>query len=100
MIVAPLAQVVHDYREETSGDEYVNDISDAMWYRNVPGFRLIEGEKLAAVTQLITTSSDLFSIESTATRQDVSVAARAVVRRVRDDKTGAWKCEVHSWQYF
>jgi len=91
-------QAIFDYREEISGDEYANDISDPSWYKNVPGFSLFEGKKLTEFQSLITTSSDIYSIEATALLDGIEFVLKAVVNRVRDQETGKWRCRVLSWQ--
>jgi hypothetical protein len=47
---------------------------------------------------LITASSDVFRVESTATLHDADVTITAVVQRVQAPKAGKWTCRILSWQ--
>lgn len=92
------AQAIVDYREEMSGDEYVNDISGSTWYTDVPGISALDGENMSVFQGFITTVSDVFRIEATAERNDFKAIVSAVVKREQDDKSGKWKCRVMSWE--
>ena len=88
-----LAQLIYDYRLETSDGQYIHDLSSPMWYKNVPGCSGIEIDP-----KLITTLSDLFRIESSATLHEMKIGITAVVHREKEKKTGKWKCRILSWQ--
>jgi general secretion pathway protein K len=75
-----------------SGKLKVN-LQDPNWFAQIPG---LAGIKLDP--GLITTSSDLFRVESTATLHDGDVTITAVLQRVKAPKTGKWTCRVLSWQ--
>jgi len=92
------AQAIVDHREEMSGTEYVNDISGRTWYTDVPGISALDGQNLSEFQSLITTSTDIFSIEAKAERGDIKQVLNAVVQREQDKKTGKWKCRVLSWE--
>jgi len=88
-----LAQLISEYRSETSDGEYIHDLSSLTWYKDVPGCSGIEIDP-----KLITTSSDLFRIESSATLHEMRIGITAVVHREKEKKTGKWKCRVLSWE--
>jgi general secretion pathway protein K len=87
------ALLIFNYRQETTDSKYINDLSDPAWYKNAPGCSDIQIDP-----GLITASSDLFRIESTATLNEMETTTVAVVRRENDKKTGKWMCRVLSWQ--
>ena len=87
-----LAQAIYDYRQETSDSVYVHDLSSNTWYKQVPGLSNIEID-----ADLITTSSDLFRIESIAILHEMKLKITAIVERERDKKTGKWVCKVLRW---
>ena len=88
-----VAQVLHDFRQEMAAGEDVTDISDGTWYKEIPG---LSDVKLN--TNLITTSSDVFRITSSATNNSFKLTVTAVVQRVKNAKTGKWTCEILSRQ--
>jgi len=88
-----LAQAIYEYRMETSGSVYTHDLSNPTWYKNVPGVGDIQID-----SNLITTSSDFFRIESTAKLKEMKITIIAVVKRVNNTKTGRWECDVLRWE--
>jgi general secretion pathway protein K len=86
-----LAPLIDEYRKETSGTEYVHGLSNSTWYKKVPGC----GD-LKIDPSLITTSSDVFRIESTATLHDMKLTITSVILRKKDKKDKRWKCKVLS----
>jgi general secretion pathway protein K len=91
---AELAEAVYDYRLEASDATYIHDLSGSTWYKNVPGCSDIEID-----ADLITTSTDLFRIESTAALHDVKISVTAIVKREKSSKTGKWMCNILKWRY-
>lgn len=87
-----LAQAIYDYRQETSDSVYIHDLSSATWYKQVPGLSNIDIDP-----GLVTTSSDVFQIESTAILHEMKITITAIVKRERDKKTGKWVCKVLRW---
>ncbi len=87
-----LAQEIIDYREEMSESTYKNDLSDPAWYRNVPGCGDITLDP-----KLITTSSDLFQIQSIATLSNKNLTIIATIKREKEMKTGKWTCRILNW---
>lgn len=86
-----LALAIYDYRLETSNSQYIHDLSNASWYKNVPGCSDIEID-----SDLITTDSDVFRIESNAVLREMKITSTAIVKREKIKKTGKWKCRVLS----
>jgi len=87
-----LAQRIYDFRQEKSGSIYLHDLTQPAWYRDIPGFSDIEIDP-----ELITTSSDLFRIESVAILHEIKMTVTAVVQREKEKKTGRWRCRVLRW---
>ena len=90
---ADLAEALADYRVAQADETYTHSITDKKWYKNVPG---AGGVTINA--NLITVSSDLFRIVSTARRGERSLVVDAVVRREKDPETGRWTCKTLIWQ--
>jgi general secretion pathway protein K len=88
-----LAQVMFDYRNETSDSGYIHDLTSSKWYKNVPGMGDITIDP-----NLITISSDIFRIESTATLMKMKMKITAVINREKSAKTGKWICSVLKWK--
>lgn len=88
-----LAQAIYEYREEMSDGKYIHDLSGKAWYRNAPGCGDVDINP-----ELFMNKSDLFRITSTARFSDINMSISAVVQRIRNEKTGQWRCKVLSWQ--
>jgi general secretion pathway protein K len=88
-----VAQVLNDFRQEMADGKDVTDISDSTWYKEIPG---LSDVKLN--TNLITTSSDVFRITSSATNNSVKLTVTVVVQRIKNSKTGKWTCKILSRQ--
>lgn len=88
-----LAQALYEYRRETKDLKDIHDLSNPTWYKGIPGLSGIEINP-----QLITTASDIFSLEATATLNNMKTTVIAVVNRVRDNNTGRWRCKILNWQ--
>ncbi|WP_332309014.1 general secretion pathway protein GspK [Desulfosalsimonas propionicica] len=88
-----LAPEMAAFRKESSGGEYLYDLTDPTWYRQVPGMGEVEID-----TSLVAVKSDLFRIRCKARHNQSSMAARVIVRR-EQKKSGKWKCRVLRWQY-
>ncbi len=87
-----LAQSIYDYRTEISKLENENTLSDPTWYKNAPGCRGIKIEP-----KLLTTRSDIFSIESTASLNETKMTTFAVVERRKEKGSGKWICKILNW---
>ena len=90
---ADLAEALVDYRVAKADETFTHAITDKQWYRNVPG---VGGVTIDA--NLITVSSDLFRIVSTAKRNARRLTVDTVVQRVKDPETGRWTCKTLIWQ--
>ncbi len=88
-----LAQAIYEYRQETDDLKYIHDLSSPTWYKEAPGAGSIDIN-----TQLITTASDIFSLEATATLNTMKTTVNAVVQREKDASTGQWRCKILNWQ--
>ncbi len=88
-----LAQAIYDYRQETSDDVYIHDLSNVNWYKSIPGFGDLEIDP-----DLITVTSDLFRIESVATVNEMRIKTTVIVKREKEQKTGKWRCRVLRWE--
>ena len=89
-----LATAIVEYRDATGGGEFLHDISSPTWYKRVPGM-----QDVTIDAALLTTRSDFFRLEARAERGKLATWLTAVVQRVKDRKTGQWRCRVISqWQ--
>ena len=86
-----LAQAIVEYRNETSEEQFLHDLSRPMWYKEVPG---LQGVTIDAA--LLTTTSDLFRIEATAVRNNLNRKVTVVIQREKNKETGQWYCRVLS----
>jgi general secretion pathway protein K len=82
-----------EFRQAAIDDKEGYDFTNPGWYKDIPGFGDINLN-----TNLITTSSDIFRIESEATLHDTKLKIIAVVQRVKQAKTGKWTCKILSWK--
>jgi len=88
-----LAQSIYDYRAEISKLENPDTLSDPKWYKNAPGCSGIKIEP-----KLLTTRSDIFRIESTASLNETKMTTSAVVERRKEKESGKWICKILNWQ--
>ncbi len=88
-----LIEALKEFRQSVLEGEEGHDFSNPGWYKEIPGFSDINLN-----TNLITVSSDIFSIESEATLHDQKLMTTAVVQRVKNAKTGKWTCKILSWK--
>jgi general secretion pathway protein K len=87
------APAIFEYRVEKSDNQYINTLSGLDWYKNVPGL-----EDLSLPPELITNTSDIFRIVSTATLHGMAQSIEAVVQRETGKNSGKWRCRVLHWQ--
>jgi general secretion pathway protein K len=88
-----LAEALVDYRVAKADETFTNTINTVGWYKNVPGVGDVTID-----ANLITVSSDLFRIVSTATRNQRTATVDVVVRREKEEDTGRWTCKTLIWQ--
>ena len=92
---ADVAQTLYDFRQEIEAGKDINDISNTKWYKEIPGL----GD-IAMDPKLITTSSDVFRIESEAAVDNIKSYVTAIVQRIKTPQSGKWTCKVLSWQTY
>ena len=92
---APLATAIDEYRLEKNGDVFLHDLSDAQWYKDVPGAGDIQIEEA-----LITVRSDFFRITASAALQEMTMGLTAVVKRGIDPRSGQIQCRVLSLELY
>lgn len=90
---ADFATMLVEYRVAVSGSQFTNDLTNANWYRNVPGFG---GENIDDA--VITLVSNIFQITATAQLAEVKATTTAVIQREQDSKSGRWKCKLLNWK--
>jgi general secretion pathway protein K len=76
------AQAIYDYRSERTEDGFVNDLKGT-WYLKCQGC-----EDSGIRTEIITTTSDFYSIVCKAATKEAAFTVSAVIRR--DDKNGKY----------
>ena len=86
-----LAPAIVEYREETSEEQFLHDLSQPMWYKKVPGL-----QDVTIDPALLTTSSDFFRIEAVAVRNKLKVKVTALIQREKNKETGQWYCRILS----
>ncbi|MBC2713495.1 MAG: general secretion pathway protein GspK [Desulfosarcina sp.] len=90
---ADLAEALADYRVAKADETFTHNISSAQWYKNVPG-----AGDITISPDLITVSSDLFRIVSTARHNERTTTVNVVVQREKEQATGRWICKTLIWQ--
>ncbi len=88
-----LAEPLAEYRMAMSDGTYTHPITAADWYKNVPG-----AGGVSIDSNLITVSSDLFRIVSTAKRNGRTGTVETVVHRRKDKESGKWTCKTLMWK--
>ncbi len=88
-----LAEAIYEYRQEVSDEVYIHDLAKPDWYKDVPGLSDVKIDP-----DLITTSSDIFRIESVAKLNKMKMTITAVIKREKSAQTGKWGGKVLHWQ--
>lgn len=90
-----LAPEICNYRVEKANSQYVHELKNPSWYKEVPGC-----SDLAINAALITNKSDIFRIECEGVLQDTKMSATVIVQREKnEEKNGKWYCRVLNWTY-
>ena len=76
-----------------AAEKDVHDFSDPKWYKNITGL-----SDAGIDSRMITVSSDVFRIQSTASLNDIQSSVIAVVQRVQNPESGKWSCKVLNWK--
>ena len=88
-----LAQAIVEYRHQAAADKDSHDLSNPKWYKEITGL----GD-VAVNPNLVTTTSDIFRIESEAANNANKTSVIAVVQRVQVPESRKWTCKVLSWK--
>jgi general secretion pathway protein K len=88
-----LAQAVFDFRQEIAADKDSHDFSDPKWYKGIAGL----GD-VALDSNLVATSSDVFSIKSEASNNETKTSITTVVQRIQSPESQKWTCKILSWK--
>ena len=88
-----LVEAIDELRRDIASGKQKVDMRNPAWLNQVPG---LAGLKLDP--KLITLSSDLFRVESTAVLHDAATTVTAVLQRVQAPRMGKWTCRILSWQ--
>ncbi|MFH1984355.1 MAG: general secretion pathway protein GspK [Pseudomonadota bacterium] len=88
-----LAGAITEYRAVLAAGGHVETLADPTWYKQAPGCGDITIDPA-----LVTLSSDVFRIESTARSGAMRAVAGAVVARYRHEATGQWDCRILFWE--
>jgi general secretion pathway protein K len=88
-----LAEALVEYRVAKDDETYINAINNTTWYKNVPG-----AAGLDINSEMLTVSSDLFRIVSTAKRGQSAYTLTLVVQREKEQESGRWACKTLIWQ--
>ncbi len=86
---ADLAKAIVDYRDEKADGQFVNNISQLIWYKSVPGV----GD-VTIHPSLITPASDLFRIRIAAEINGQQKGVMMIIQREQVSDTGKWGCQV------
>lgn len=84
------AESVVSFRDEKSEGKFVHQL-EKKWYKKCPGCTDIKFQE-----DLITDSSDIFKIISTAKDGDYNISIETIIQR-KKGKNGKWECEILKW---
>ncbi len=87
--LANVAKAIVDYRDEKADGLFVNNISQRMWYKKVPGAGDVKIHR-----SLITSTSDLFRIRAAAQINAHQKGVMMIVRREKVSDSDSWSCQV------
>ncbi len=87
----PMAEEICNFREEKSEGKYLYDLT-GKWYKKCPGCENIPFDE-----SILTTSSDIFIIESSASDEDMKISIECIVKRVKN-KSGKWDIKILKWE--
>ncbi len=88
-----LVEAINELRQDIASGKQKVDLRNPAWLNQVPGLA-----ELKLDPKVITMSSDLFRVESTASLHDAETTVTAVLERVQAPKMGKWTCRILSWQ--
>jgi len=88
-----LVETIDELRRDIASGKQTIDMKSANWLTQIPGLA-----NLKLDPKLITTTSDVFRVVSTATLHDAVASLTAVVERVQAPQSGKWTCRILSWK--
>jgi general secretion pathway protein K len=88
-----LAPDIYNYRIEKSDNLFIHDLKNITWYKNVPGCTDLKIDK-----NIITLSSDFFTIKSTAAINNMDLTITAVIKREKNKDTKKIEARIISWK--
>ncbi len=83
------AAAIDEYRALLIEDQNGAAFENPKWYKDAPGCADLEIN-----SNLLTTTSDLFRIEATATLDAAPLVTETIIQREKQKKTGKWTCKV------
>lgn len=92
-----LVEAIDELRRDIASGRQTIDLNNPNWLAQLPALLPGLGE-VKLDPKLITMSSDVFRVESTATLHDASTTITAVVQREQAPRSGKWSCRLLSWQ--
>jgi hypothetical protein len=87
------ALAIYDYRQLLIETDNIDAFKNPAWYKDAPGC-----SEITIDPALLTVSSDLFRIETTAVLGEDELSAMILVRREKQKKTGRWVCKTLQWE--
>jgi len=87
-----LVETIDEMRRDIASGKQKVDMRNPAWLNKIPGLAEIKLDP-----KLITPTSDLFRVQSTARLYDAETTVTAVLQRVQAPQTGKWTCRVLSW---
>jgi len=87
-----LVEAVDELRRDIASGKQTVDLNSPNWLNQLPGLGEIKLDP-----KLITMTSDVFRVESTAYLHDASTTITAIVQRVQASRSGKWSCRLLSW---
>jgi general secretion pathway protein K len=88
-----LVEAIDELRRDIASGKQTVDFQTPNWLNQVPGMGEIKLDP-----KLITMTSDIFRVASTATLNDATTTVTAIVERVQAPQSGKWSCRLLSWQ--
>jgi general secretion pathway protein K len=86
-------EAIDELRRDIASGKQTVDFQTPNWLNQVPGMGEIKLDP-----KLITMTSDIFRVASTATLNDATTTVTAIVERVQAPQSGKWSCRLLSWQ--
>jgi general secretion pathway protein K len=88
-----LVETIDELRRDIASGKQTLDLKNPNWLAQIPGLGEIKLDP-----KLITMSSDIFRVESTAFLHDAATTITAIVQREQSTQSGKWGCRLLSWQ--